>query len=265
VGRKKGICTLCGKGARLSFEHVPPEGGLNLRGVVMHTLDDWMQRESLDGPLPNGMPQPEGTGLPALCEPCNHFLGRHYVPAHNRMVRAGQDLLKQLVPRLQELDARTAATYLSVRMEEIDQLACAKQIVSMMLVTSGRDVVTAHPALARFVLTPDLCGLPPEYRLFLAVAPGPHARTTGLFGRADVEEGRQVIGAEVAYPPFAYMLTFNGSEPHRRGEITSWASAPFGESTTVSLDLLVGFTYTPFPGDLRSRGRIEAERSTKPE
>ena len=85
MGRNKGICTLCGKGGPLSFEHVPPEGGLNVRGVVMHTFDDWMARESFDGPLPNGRPQPEGTGLIALCRGpggCNEFLGSAYGPSH---------------------------------------------------------------------------------------------------------------------------------------------------------------------------------------
>jgi hypothetical protein len=261
MGRNKGICTLCGKGGPLSFEHVPPEGGHNVRGVIMHTLDDWLRRDSLDGPLPNGMPQPEGMGLIALCERCNRFLGREYVAGHSHLVMMGLHVLSELESRLVEFDARPQPTIVSVRFDEVERLACAKQIVSMALVTSGRGVVKAHPLLAEFVRNPTLTPLPSQYRLFLALAAAPAARTTGLFvSSRNIHEANHVVAAEIVYPPFAYALSFNAADVWPRGDITSWGSAAFAERAEIAIDLVLGFTHTAFPGDLRTRAMIEADR-----
>jgi hypothetical protein len=258
LGRNKGICTLCGTGGPLSFEHVPPEGGLNVRGVVMYSLEDWMQRESLEA-LPNGIPQPEGTGVP-LCVPCNGFLGKHYVPAHNRLVHAGLDCLAQVAPRLEEFDARPQPTLLQVGLAEIDRLACAKQIVSMLLVTSGRNVVVQNPDLESFVRNPQAQRLPARYRLFLNLCAGPAARVTGLSGIVRVPENESTAVIEVAYVPFAYSLLFDNPGINQGTEITDWAAAPFGEWMTVHLNLRLGFTHTIFPCDLRTRQQIEQAR-----
>lgn len=258
MGRKKGICTLCGKGRTLTFEHVPPQGGLNVKGVVMHTLEDWLQVESLDAPLPNGTPQPDGTGLLALCKPCNEFLGANYVPAHTALVRGGLDILRRIATRLDEIDRRLETTILSIRLDSIDRLACAKQIVSMMLVTSGRSVATKNADLVQFVRDPKAIGLASRFKLSLAIVSGPAARTTGLFARGTFGQAGYATAAEVVYPPFAYVLTFNGTAPGPVGEITSWFEAPFGNPGPINLDLIVGFTHTALAGDLRTRGQLEA-------
>jgi hypothetical protein len=66
----------------------------------------------------------------------------------------------------------------------------------MMLVTCGRDVAKDNPKLAEFVLTPTGRGLPPTYRLFIALTAGPAAKTTGLGGYVD-EFGLTSVLAEI--------------------------------------------------------------------
>jgi hypothetical protein len=127
----------------------------------------------------------------------------------------------------------------------------------MMLVTSGRDVVVANPDLGQFVRTPTARGLPAKYRLFLALSPGPAAKVTGLSAAIDTSTGQHSVVAEVVYPPFAYALSFNGSSVYRMGEITEWASAEHGKVVEQELGMLLGFCYTAFPGDLRTRAQIE--------
>jgi hypothetical protein len=107
--------------------------------------------------------------------------------------------------------------------------------------------------------------LPATYRLFLAVAPGPAARTSGVFFRAKLGNPRAVVAAEVVYPPFAYALVFKQVDIGSGGEITSWTSAPLGASTTVAIDLTVAFTHTAFPSDGRTLAQIEADRAEAPE
>jgi hypothetical protein len=261
VARKKGICTLCGKGGQLSFEHVPAEASGNLRGLVMHNLEEWLARDRTTGQLPGGIPQPEGMGLFALCEPCNRdLLGVHYVPAFVDFVEAGRQILADIAPGLDAYNARVPATHLGVRFFSIDRLAVAKQIVSMLLVTSGRGVVEANPALGEFVLKTQVRGLPSRYRLFLALTPGPAAKTTGLGTAVDLTTGHKVVAAEVVYPPFAYALSFNGTVVYSCGEITSWTAAEFGTVVEQELMLPLGFCHTVFLGDLRTQAEIERTR-----
>ena len=95
MGRKKGICTLCGKGGKLTFEHVPAEASGNLRGVAIYSLADWLARETATGKMPGGRIQPEGLGLVALCRKCNgDLLGTHYVPSFVKFVDAGKDMIR---------------------------------------------------------------------------------------------------------------------------------------------------------------------------
>jgi hypothetical protein len=258
MGRNKGICTLCGKGGKLSFEHVPPQSAFNERGVTAHSLEDWLQRDGLDGPMPNGTPMPTGTGELALCEKCNRFLGAEYVPAFRLLVQVGGQILDS-IENIDAYDARERTTILSLRLCQIGRLACAKQIISMLLVTSGRETAVAHPDLLEFVLNPNGASLPERYRLFLAVLPGPAARFTGFFTHATLRgTSPPLVGVEVAYPPYSYLLSVNGVEARPRGEITSWLEAPFGEALDVEIDLPLGFVHTAIPADLRTTAQLRA-------
>lgn len=200
-------------------------------------------------------------GLQALCEGCNvNLLGKHYVPAFIDFVDAGKQILGEIAAHLGTFDRREQGTTLEVKFLAVNRLAVAKQIVSMALVTSGRRVVEKNPALQQFVQTPAARGLPSNYRLFLALTPGPAAKVTGLGVRVDVPTGKQVIAAEVVYPPFAYVLSFNGTAAYSSGEITDWTNADYAAVTEAALRLPLGFCYTVIPGDLRNAAQIERTR-----
>jgi hypothetical protein len=225
----------------------------------MYNLEEWLARDSASGQLPGGIPQPQGTGLFALCRACNvELLGKHYVPAFVSFVQIGRELLSQLAERMAEYDARERGSELGVRFLKVNRLAVSKQIVSMMLVTSGRTVVEANPALEHFVRTPAAQGLPTNYRLFLGFSFGPAVRVTGLGARVDLVTQQQTIAVEVVYPPFAYALSFNGTAVYASGEITDWTTADYQSVTAQELRLPLGFSHTAFLGDLRTRAEIEA-------
>lgn len=264
LGRNKGICTLCGKGGPLTFEHVPPEASGNLRGVMMFNLEEWLARNKATGQMPGGIIQPEGMGLIALCDGCNSgILGKHYVPSFLDFVEAGKQMLGQVAPRIKEFNARVANTVLKANFLAVNRLAVAKQIIEMLLVTSGRDVVVANPALAEFVLNPTAQGLPDRYRLFIAITPGPAAKTTGVGGVTDFNTSEQLIAAELVYPPFAYALSFNGAAAYPKGEITHWACADVGAVVSEQIDLPLGFCHTAFLRDLRTEAQIEQARAAQ--
>ena len=56
-------------------------------------LEDWLARDKTTGKLPNGILQPEGMGLSALCQKCNvDLLGVQYVPSFVEFVVAGKQM-----------------------------------------------------------------------------------------------------------------------------------------------------------------------------
>jgi hypothetical protein len=263
MGRKKGICTLCGKGGKLTFEHVPAEASGNLRGVTMYNLEEWLARETATGKMAGGVIQPEGMGVVALCQECNgDLLGTHYVPSFIKFVEAGKEMLGGVgLNKIDELNKRDRATTADVIFLSVNRLAVIKQIVSMLLVTSGREVVAANPELERFVQDPKARGLPPRYRIFIALTAGPVAKATGLSGIVDTDTGAHAVAAEVVYPPFSYVLAFNGAEIYPVGEITHWANAEYGVESQEPLRIVIGFVHTAFPADLRSWAHIKADEA----
>jgi hypothetical protein len=100
---------------------------------------------------------------------CYTLLGTHYVPAFIDFVEAGNEMLREVSPKFAEYDSKTQRTEFGVIFVAVNRLAVAKQIVSMILVTSGREVVKANPTLQHFVLQPEILELPQQYPLFLAL------------------------------------------------------------------------------------------------
>jgi hypothetical protein len=259
VGRNKGICTLCGKGGPLTFEHVPAEASGNPRGGVMYNLEEWLARDAITGVLPGGVPLPEGMGVIGLCGACNNgLLNVHYVPAFVDFVEAGKQMIGDIgATRFAELDTVDKTTCASVKFLAVNRLAVAKQIISMVLVTSGREVVAKNSDLEKFVRTPTARCTPAKYRLFLALTAGSAARSTGL--SVQINASGEAHFAEVVHPPFAYALSFNATAPYPDGEISHWTAAEYDSICEEAIGLPIGYCHTIIPGDLRTSAHIERE------
>lgn len=257
MGRNKGLCSICGKGGKLSFEHIPPKAAYNEAGVELYGIDDWLKRE--DGELSGGVPQPQGTGLYTICKSCNELSGRHYVPEFAKLVHAGIQLHVQLSERWgdDDPDGHLEPRVATVGIQAVRPLLVVKEIVAMLLAVNGPAFGTRNRALVDFVLDPNTRGLPDRYRLFLSLFSGPLARFAGLSFVAS--PGRTSWLTEVAYPPFAYLLTLDSPPELPVGDITAWVDAERTETRDLTLDLLIAFGHTPLPADYRSRARVEQE------
>ena len=272
MANKKGICALCGKGRRLSFEHVPPENSLNVRNVVEYRLDDWLQRDS-DGRMPGGYLQPKGTGAEVFCTPCNEFTGTAYVPHFNRFVHAGAQCLVDLGgDRVLAFNDDPEVRVAHATLSEVRRLAVLKQIVTMVLASNPPEFAAANPALRDFVRDQDRVGLPDRYRFYLSLNCGPMiGRQSGAFFEIDFGTGLATVATEVVYVPLAYLMTIDAPAVAPRwsklAEITAFANLPYEDVADVDLSLPIGFAHTAFPGDYRSAAAIarEAEHGGAPE
>lgn len=139
-------------------------------------------------------------------------------------------------------------------------LRLVKQIIAMLLATSPHDFSAKNPELGDFVLDKERTGLDPRYQLYLALHAGPNARSTGVAGRINTDTGRTDMLIEVAFPPFAYVMTID-SEPEAipTANITSFVDIGYKQMADLDLGMLIGFGHTPLPAD-RTKAMIGRDR-----
>jgi hypothetical protein len=88
-----GLCHICGKYGKLSFEHSPPEAAFNHRPLVYAAIKKLIGTSNLDNP--KGRTQQRGAGAYTLCERCNNLTGHWYGGAFVEMAYQGMQILQR--------------------------------------------------------------------------------------------------------------------------------------------------------------------------
>ena len=255
---KKGLCAICGKGGKLTDEHIPPQCAGNIRGVSLHTLDDYLKADQDPTKMENGQLRPEGTLWATLCERCNNVvLGSWYVPHFCRFVQGATYSLAELMRGQFEELKRKKNVAVTLKTGPIRPLALVKTIAGMILALNAESdprFRERHQALADFVLDKDVA-LPEPYRAYLAVHSGQWATFAPTMAKAvGKPPSRTVWFSAVENPPFAFLLTFNEESPDTEpflplGGLANYAKVPYELEGKAEIDLLVGFREHPIPGD----------------
>jgi hypothetical protein len=260
------ICHICRKEeARLSFEHVPPRSAFNSAKTVAYGMREWLKRDE-QGTLRGGRQQQKGAGVRTLCVSCNNLTGAWYVGEIAIAARTGV----QLLAKMDVAGHDRSLDYFGLEVKFIHSsagphpLRLIKQIVTMMLATCPPELGSIHPELAAYVLDRYRKDLPERFRVYISLYAGPNARTSGVAGILDGETGAQVILAEVAWPPFAYVMTIDSPEDSVRGaDITRLSDFDYDTVADIEIVLPLGFGHTPYPADYRSEAMIERDRERR--
>jgi hypothetical protein len=223
---------------------------------------DWLARE--EGGLRGGTIEQRGAGGFTLCQRCNNNTGSWYGRELVVAASAGARILRNAP--LAELDRSTEPTYAKVKFRQQPRvgphpLRFIKQVVSMLLAVSPLEFSQGNPELGEFVTDRERTCLSERYQFYLALFAGPNARTVGGSTRLDLERQRTDFIVEVAYPPYAYVLTVD-SEPDAidTANITPFVNVGYMQMADLELDMLVGFGHTPLPADYRTEAMIERDR-----
>jgi hypothetical protein len=260
MAKNKGICAICGKGTKLTFEHIPAKASGNEEDVRVYTIEEWLSRDLQSGEMPGGYVQPHGTGTISICKPCNEYSGTWYVPEFAKFVHTGVGIFRQLTTAaIEEADRSLEWKAIDFEIRSMRALPVIKQIVASLLALNAPAFGQKNPDLVRFVLDHNLRGLPEKYRLYMSLFAGPIARFAGLAVELNIMTQQTVYMTELAHPPFAYLLTIDSEPSQPIGEITAWSTRAFNESRDERLVLTLGFGHTALPGDYRSKAKVEAE------
>ncbi len=228
MAKNKGICTICGKGGKLTFEHVPAKATGNDEEVVVYGIEQWLARDLETGEMPGGYIQPKGTGAISICKACNEYCGVDW-------------------------------KVVGFQVNQMRALPVVKQVIASLLALNAPGFAAKNPDLRKFVLDREIRGLPDKYRLYACLFAGPLARFAGLQAELNVVTHEIVLMSEVAHPPFAYLLTIDSKPSQPLGEITAFTTRGFDEVRDEQLELTMGFGHTALPGDYRSKAMVDAE------
>jgi hypothetical protein len=251
VGRERdviGVCCVCGKTRRFSFEHVPPRRAFNDRPLIVERFKEFVRdRRHLDD-LRGPMSQ-RGLGAHTLCEPCNNLTGHWYGSAFCHWTYQGMRLL----PYFERGEIASAPF-------RIQPLRVIKQIMTMFASTNGPGFCHSNSWLKAFILQPRLQWWESDIRLWAAFATGDRGRTTGIMASMTSESWRTCVLSEIAFPPFVYALTFDSLAPDPRFvEISFFSSSGMDDQRELHLPLGRLPIYTPFGGDYRDRETVLRE------
>jgi len=245
---KRGPCRICGVEALLSFEHVPPKKAFNDRSVWRHSFDEAV-RVGLDPPRKGKQQQQGGAGAYTLCEKCNNDTGSWYADDFSNWCQSSMSVLEK----------GRGSKLLPVRVHGGFPLRIVKQILTMFCSVNPAGWVDAHPALRRYLLNPAEGVWPEGVRVFVYYTPSLRMRFNGVSARIDVRTGGCSALTEMSFPPFGYVLTFDGGEPpdSRLAEISYYRSYGYEQKSWGSVLGHVLPVELAFSGDYRTRQEIE--------
>lgn len=256
-------CRICGSRDDLSREHIPPRSSGNAQVRRSYSILDWLDMDSIDETR-GGRIEQGGTFGFVLCRSCNSRTGRNATEFSSWVAVASQLIAEQL-PSIEEFDSRSEATLVTVRLPDRQPGRFSRQVMAMMVGLAAEWPVTSlHPELRGVMLDGESSALPLELSLGLGLCAGPWARYSGpsLIVSLDTSSWRWIVS--LGHPPFAFELVLARSDgehpPSAMCEIGNFLAVDEPQTGEVELELLVGFTHTPFPGDWRTRGQVESGR-----
>jgi hypothetical protein len=197
-----------------------------------------------------GQTEQRGSGAYTLCARCNNNTGAWYGPEYAHWAKQGLERLLRIPP------TREDAFFVPFRGYPLRFL---KQVITMFFSVNSTGFAGIHPRLVRFVLDRGATGLPREYQVDLVLIRAGLARSSGVHVVTSVASGSAVVASEIAHYPFALRLLFVETHAKRHGAIEHFAQYGYDESREIWLYAIAGHVTTKYPGDYRSRERVDRE------
>ena len=265
----KGKCRLCGQILNLTKEHIPPKSSGNKSRHEKYDLDSWLKRGFAHNKVKLGVKQGGIFGY-TLCRDCNSLTGKLYGGEYKNWVEIAKSTIMGFDPgTVPQLDQAVGPFGWEVvfgskeRGSAVKPGAFIRQVLSCMCSLSGTwGLADRHPGIRRIVLEQSVEQLPSKLDLGMSLYLGPKMRTMGPQLKIDFKTGTWVWCQEIAFPPFAFLLILD-SNTEKAGTglmIGEFTMVPTDKEQYFSGIAEVGFGWSPYPGDYRSRAAIEAGR-----
>lgn len=268
----KGICHICNKPEKLTYEHLPPESCFNSERVKEIEFKKFI---IIDGKNFNGMEylgKQKGAGEYSLCEECNNKMGKLYVDEFKKW----NTLIKGNINVFPEKEKEKGET----REFEIEfyPLRVFKAIIAMFLSVNNEKAFKEYDKLGNFLLNKDLNDFPKNIKVFCyAVSEVSEInRRLQLKQIVDVVTSRKYIVSEISFKPSGYLLSYSVNDKldfinelnidtKKLVDITFFLEYSYNQKVKWDMYLPVFPTHMPYTADYRLKNKIYDERITKKE
>ena len=189
---KESICNLCREIKPLSWDHVPPKGGINLTAVQIHRVFELITNPSEHS---NFRISQNGVKYRTLCKECNELLGVEYDPTLNNFaIGVGRYLNSQL-------------KFPEVIHHRLRPQRLLKAILGHLIATKVGIEDSKFDQLARKYVLDSTASLPDNINVFYWVYPYKSSVIIRELGKSTVEQNSQKLGIFQAlkYFPIAYL------------------------------------------------------------
>lgn len=249
MARKKkvtGICQICGKHGKLSFEHVPNKKAFNSTPIIEYTFEDALIKKDKS----KGRKVQGGIGQHTLCIQCNNDTGSWYGDEFTQWSHNCMDFLYQRSLRLDFSDEAT------VTLLNVHPLRFLKQVVVCFFSVSP-GLAQQHPELVRFVQDRHEQHIPSDCHFYInfyySTSP-PALRRWPMAGIISVQQdGKRItpsgfsVVSEIAHPPFQLIMALGTGYHKKAGNITSFNQYGYDQQDNVTLRLGVLKGESPLP------------------
>lgn len=252
--RPRGTCRICGKEAKLTFEHVPPRATYNKSAVKYVSVMDLIKtKEAMPWELdkvPGNISQ-KGKGGYWLCEECNNNLGDWYARPYKKFIDALM-LVRQDIAE---------GSYKSVELElkDLQPLAIYKQILSMFCDINAN--LSKQDGIRDFLLNTESQDIDTKkYKLCIYLQKSGIERTAPISAKITVGEHDPVLLSEISSIPIGMILYIDLPEGANAPatDISSFVSCKYPDKRNVTMALNIYENNTWIPEDFRSKEEIIA-------
>lgn len=260
MGKKsdqKGICRICSKEDKLSFEHIPPEKAFNetpLKAIIGEELFKTItetKRKPWDTSKLKYEPKQKGMGIYSLCEKCNNNTGHWYAQEYIKFANTIDWFYNKY-------DIKTNENFNFV-VNEIIPLNFVKQVITMFC-SIVESLVKCHPIFAELILDKYKKGIDiDKYRLGMFLIKDKRIAYNGITIIGMSNGKRRCVASIDAYP-LGFTLDINPIKDFEYNErdITHFLNDyEYNEKVNLEFSVPVLERNIIFPADYRKKEEIE--------
>ena len=251
--KMKGICKLCKKEEKLTYEHFPPRAAFNKKTKFqLIGINDYYKNFNNyyfeKKPIIKSKINQGGIGSYCLCENCNNFLGYSYSNDYIKLAKLANILLNNYSFKSIEF---------SFEKEEINLKNVLKQILSIIICNNDFWFTKEYPELLEFVMNKNSTFLPEKYKIYMYLNNEGVIRNGGYhfintFGNI----------CDFAFRPLGFVLSINnGSRINILCDITRFKFYEYMNINIINLTLNKLPTHSPYPMDFREYDDLKNEYS----
>ena len=258
--KKYGKCHLCGKQAKLTFEHIPPQKANNDKEAHVIMGDTLMQHIGgvkkpweLSGLKYKNMQR--GMGGYTLCESCNNLTGTWYASYYIKFANVVGYLLTN------KIDTNEVQAF-GVQIKDMYPLRIIKQVLCMFVSTMHPEFLDVNKDLREFILDKNSSKLDKsKYRISMYALKEHKNQWSGL-NTMITENGVRVVAFMDLYP-LGFILELDPKEENFKyvQDITNLGiDYDYNFKGILHMNLNILERNTLYPCDFRTKQEIEIQR-----